>query len=253
MCPIHISNSPLAKHSLLYFVNMTISAPSAVAPMFVMGVTHEKYDRGLQVIFHASCTTNCLTPIAKVINDNYGINEDLMTTAHSVTTTQKTIDGPSGQHWCEGRCAALNIILSSIGATQDVSKTVPAMNAKLTRMAFHVPTSNIFVVNLIVKMEKEASYKDICAKVKKASEGTMNKILDYTDESFVSIDFVGDDRSSIYDAKAEIQLSKTCVKLISGFDKQDGLLQPCKNYIYYGLDTVCDYRIDPVKPDSENF
>ena len=207
-------------HTIERAEDVTISAPSAVAPMFVMGVNHEKYDRGLQVMFHAPCTTNCLAPLAKVINDNYGIIEDLMTTAHSVTTTQKTINGPSGQNWCGKRCAALNSILSSTGATKNVSKIVPAMKGKLTRMAFHVPTHNVFVVNLIVKMEKEASYEDICAKVKKASEGSKNGILDYTDKSLVSADFVGDDRFSIFDAKAKIQLSKTFVKLVSGYDNE---------------------------------
>ena len=199
---------------------VTISAPSAVAPMFVMGVNHEKCDRGLQVMFHAPCTTNCLAPLAKVINDNYGINEDLMTTAHSVTTTQKTIDGPNGQDWCGGRCAALNIILSTTGATKDVSKIVPALNGILSRMVFHVPTPDVFVVGLTVKIEKEASYEDICTKVKKSSNGSMNGILDYTDESLVSINFVGDDRFSIFDAKAKIQLSKTFVKLVSGYDNE---------------------------------
>ena len=201
--------------------DVTISAPSAVAPMFVMGINHEKYDRGLQVIFYASCTIYCPAPLAKIINDNYCINGENMTTAHSVATTQKTIGGPSGQNWCGERCAALNIIFSSTGATPDVF-VVPALNAKLTRMAFHVPTFDVVVVNLTVKIEKEASYEDICAKINKASEGSMNGILDYTDESLVSIDFVGDDRSSIFDAKAEIQLSKTFVKLISGYDNEMG-------------------------------
>jgi len=192
-----------------------ISAPSADAPMFVMGVNHEKYDKSLQVVSNASCTTNCLAPMAKVINDNFGIIEGLMTTVHAVTATQKTVDGPSGKDWRGGRGAAQNIIPSSTGAAKAVGKVIPELNGKLTGMAFRVPTPDVSVVDLTVRIEKEASYEEICAKLKEASEGSMKGILGYTDEDLVSSDFIGDDRSSIFDAKAGIQLSKTFVKLVS--------------------------------------
>jgi len=199
-----------------------ISAPSADAPMFVMGVNHEKYDKSLQVVSNASCTTNCLAPLAKVINDKYGILEGLMTTVHATTATQKTVDGPSGKDWRGGRGAAQNIIPSSTGAAKAVGKVIPELNGKLTGMAFRVPTPDVSVVDLTVRIEKEASYEDICAKIKEASEGSMKGILGYTDEALVSTDFVGDDRSSIFDAKAGIQLSKTFVKLVSWYDNEMG-------------------------------
>merc|ERR1712054_369140 len=199
-----------------------ISAPSADAPMFVMGVNHEKYDKSLQVVSNASCTTNCLAPLAKVINDKYGIIEGLMTTVHAVTATQKTVDGPSGKDWRGGRGAAQNIIPSATGAAKAVGKVLPALNGKLTGMAFRVPTPDVSVVDLTVRLEKEASYEEICAKIKEASEGSMKGILGYTDEDLVSTDFVGDDRSSIFDAKAGIQLSKTFVKLVSWYDNEMG-------------------------------
>jgi len=199
-----------------------ISAPSADAPMFVMGVNHEKYDKSHQVVSNASCTTNCLAPLAKVINDNFGIIEGLMTTVHAVTATQKTVDGPSGKDWRGGRGAAQNIIPSSTGAAKAVGKVIPELNGKLTGMAFRVPTPDVSVVDLTVRIEKEASYEEICAKIKEASEGSMKGILGYTDEDLVSTDFVGDDRSSIFDAKAGIQLSKTFVKLVSWYDNEMG-------------------------------
>merc|ERR1712098_806092 len=199
-----------------------ISAPSADAPMFVMGVNHEKYDKSLTVVSNASCTTNCLAPLAKVINDKYGIIEGLMTTVHAVTATQKTVDGPSGKDWRGGRGAGQNIIPSSTGAAKAVGKVIPALNGKLTGMAFRVPTPDVSVVDLTVRIQKEASYEDICAKIKEASEGSMKGILGYTDEALVSTDFVGDDRSSIFDAKAGNQLSKTFVKLVSWYDNEMG-------------------------------
>merc|ERR1711971_596658 len=168
---------------------VVISAPSADAPMFVMGVNQEKYDPSLKVVSNASCTTNCLAPLAKVINDNYGIIEGLMTTVHATTATQKTVDGPSG---------------------------------KLTGMAFRVPTADVSVVDLTVRIQKEASYEDICKCIKDASAGSMKGILGYTDEDLVSTDFIGDERSSIFDAKAGIQLSKTFVKLVSWYDNEMG-------------------------------
>merc|ERR1712086_1064135 len=199
-----------------------ISTPSADAPMFVMGVNHEKYDKSLQVVSNASCTTNCLAPLAKVINDKYGIIEGLMTTVHATTATQKTVDGPSGKDWRGGRGAAQNIIPSATGAAKAVGKVIPELNGKLTGMAFRVPTPDVSVVDLTVRLEKEASYEEICAKLKEASEGSMKGILGYTDEDLVSSDFIGDDRSSIFDAKAGIQLNKTFVKLISWYDNEMG-------------------------------
>jgi glyceraldehyde 3-phosphate dehydrogenase len=199
-----------------------ISAPSADAPMFVMGVNHEKYSKDLNVVSNASCTTNCLAPLAKVINDNFTIIEGLMTTVHAVTATQKTVDGPSGKDWRGGRGAAQNIIPSSTGAAKAVGKVIPELNGKLTGMAFRVPTPDVSVVDLTVRIEKEASYEEICAKIKEASEGSLKGILGYTNEDLVSTDFLGDDRSSIFDAKAGIQLSKTFVKLVSWYDNEMG-------------------------------
>merc|ERR1711892_105991 len=199
-----------------------ISAPSADAPMFVMGVNHEKYDKSLQVVSNASCTTNCLAPLAKVINDNFGIIEGLMTTVHAVTATQKTVDGPSGKDWRGGRGAAQNIIPSSTGAAKAVGKVIPELNGKLTGMAFRVPTPDASVVDLTVRIKKEASNEQICKTIKDASEGAYKGILGYTDEDLVSTDFLGDQRSSIFDAKAGIQLSKTFVKLVSWYDNEMG-------------------------------
>jgi len=201
---------------------VVISAPSADAPMFVMGVNQEKYDPSLKVVSNASCTTNCLAPLAKVINDNYGIIEGLMTTVHATTATQKTVDGPSGKDWRGGRGAAQNIIPSSTGAAKAVGKVIPELNGKLTGMAFRVPTADVSVVDLTVRIEKEASYEDICKCIKDASAGSMKGILGYTDEDLVSTDFIGDQRSSIFDAKAGIQLSKTFVKLVSWYDNEMG-------------------------------
>ena len=183
--------------------------------MFVMGVNQEKYQSNMDVVSNASCTTNCLAPLAKVINDNFTILEGLMTTVHATTATQKTVDGPSGKDWRGGRGAAQNIIPSSTGAAKAVGKVIPELNGKLTGMAFRVPTPDVSVVDLTVRLEKEASYEEICQKIKEASEGALKGILGYTDEDLVSTDFLGDDRSSIFDAKAGIQLSKTFVKLVS--------------------------------------
>jgi len=199
-----------------------ISAPSADAPMFVMGVNHETYDKSLTVVSNASCTTNCLAPLAKVINDSFGIEEGLMTTVHATTATQKTVDGPSGKDWRGGRGAAQNIIPSSTGAAKAVGKVIPALNGKLTGMAFRVPTPDVSVVDLTVRLQKEASYEEICNKIKEAAEGSLKGILGYTDEDLVSTDFLGDNRSSIFDAKAGIQLSKTFVKLVSWYDNEMG-------------------------------
>merc|ERR1711971_496516 len=199
-----------------------ISAPSADAPMFVMGVNHEKYDKSLTVVSNASCTTNCLTPLAKVINDNYGIIEGLMTTVHATTATQKTVDGPSGKDWREGRGAAQNIIPSSTGAAKAVGKVIPELNGELTGMAFRVPTPDVSVVDLTVRLGKETSYEEICAKIKEAANGPMKGVLEYTEDQVVSTDFVGDTHSSIFDAKAGIMLSSTFVKLVSWYDNEYG-------------------------------
>merc|ERR1711971_1405263 len=197
-----------------------ISAPSADAPMFVMGVNHEKYDPSLQVVSNASCTTNCLAPLAKVINDKYGILEGLMTTVHAVTATQKTVDGPSGKDWRAGRGAAQNIIPASTGAAKAVGKVIPELNGKLTGMAFRVPTPDVSVVDLTVTLEKPAKYEEIVAKMKEAAEGSMKGILGVTEDQVVSTDFLGDPRSSILDSQAGIQLSDTFVKVVSWYDNE---------------------------------
>merc|ERR1719512_473215 len=171
---------------------VVISAPSADAPMFVMGVNQEKYNPSMKVVSNASCTTNCLAPLAKVINDNYRIIEGLMTTVHATTATQKTVDGPSGKDWRGGRGAAQNIIPSSTGAAKAVGKVIPELNGKLTGMAFRVPTPDVSVVDLTVRLGKETTYEDICAKMKEAAEGKMKGYLDYTEDQVVSTDFVGD-------------------------------------------------------------
>jgi len=201
---------------------VVISAPSADAPMFVMGVNEGSYSPDMKVVSNASCTTNCLAPLAKVIHDNYGIEEGLMTTVHAVTATQKTVDGPSGKDWRGGRGASQNIIPSSTGAAKAVGKVIPELNGKLTGMAFRVPTPDVSVVDLTVRLAKGASYEEICAKLKEASEGSMKGILGYTEDMVVSTDFLGDDRSSIFDAKAGIQLSSTFVKLVSWYDNEFG-------------------------------
>merc|ERR1712058_195835 len=202
---------------------VVISAPSADTPMFVMGVNEEKYSKDMNIVSNASCTTNCLAPIAKVMNDNFGILEGLMTTVHALTATQKTVDGPSGKDWRGGRGAGQNIIPSSTGAAKAVGKVIPELNGKLTGMAFRVPTPDVSVVDLTVRLGKDATYQEICDKLKEASlEGPLKGILGYTEDLVVSTDFLGDDRSSIFDAKAGIQLSPTFVKLVSWYDNEFG-------------------------------
>lgn len=203
---------------------VVISAPSADAPMFVMGVNHQTYDPATHhIVSNASCTTNCLAPLAKVINDNFQIVEGLMTTVHSVTATQKTVDGPSAKLWRDGRGASQNIIPASTGAAKAVGKVIPELNGKLTGMAFRVPTPDVSVVDLTCRLAKEASYDEIKAVVKAASESDhWRGILGYTEDEVVSTDFLGDSRSSIFDAKAGISLNKNFVKLISWYDNEYG-------------------------------
>jgi glyceraldehyde 3-phosphate dehydrogenase len=199
-----------------------ISAPSADAPMYVMGVNEETYDGKADVISNASCTTNCLAPLAKVVNDKFTIIEGLMTTIHSYTATQKTVDGPSSKDWRGGRGAAQNIIPSSTGAAKAVGKVIPALNGKLTGMSMRVPTSNVSVVDLTVRLEKDASYDDIKAAIKEAAEGPLKGILAYTEDEVVSSDMNGNPASSIFDAKAGISLNKNFVKLVSWYDNEWG-------------------------------
>jgi len=202
---------------------VVISAPSADAPMFVMGVNESGYDAGNHhIVSNASCTTNCLAPLAKVINDNFTIIEGLMTTVHAVTATQKTVDGPSGKQWRDGRGASQNIIPAATGAAKAVGKVIPALNGKLTGMAFRVPTPDVSVVDLTCRLEKPASLDQIKEVVKKASENEMKGILGYTEDQVVSSDFLGDCRSSIFDANACISLNANFVKLIAWYDNEFG-------------------------------
>ncbi|MCL1936074.1 MAG: type I glyceraldehyde-3-phosphate dehydrogenase [Defluviitaleaceae bacterium] len=201
---------------------VVISAPSADAPMFVMGVNNDKYTKDMNVVSGASCTTNCLAPLAKVINDNFGIVEGLMTTVHATTATQKTVDGPSSKDWRGGRAAAGNIIPSSTGAAKAVGKVIPELNGKLTGMAFRVPTINVSVVDLTVRLEKPASYEQIKEEVKKAADGKLKGILGYTEDDVVSTDFVGESCTSVFDAKAGISLNDNFVKLIAWYDNEWG-------------------------------
>jgi len=201
---------------------VVISAPSADAPMFVMGVNNESYKSDIPVISNASCTTNCLAPLAKVINDTYGMKEGLMTTIHSYTATQKTVDGPSAKDWRGGRTAAQNIIPSSTGAAKAVGKVIPSLNGKLTGMSMRVPTSNVSVVDLTCVLEKPASYEEIKATIKKASENELKGILAYTEDEIVSSDLNGNTHSSIFDAKAGIALNDHFVKLVSWYDNEWG-------------------------------
>ncbi|KAL1850693.1 Glyceraldehyde-3-phosphate dehydrogenase [Diaporthe australafricana] len=199
-----------------------ISAPSADAPMYVMGVNEETYDGSADVISNASCTTNCLAPLAKVINDKFGIVEGLMTTVHSYTATQKTVDGPSAKDWRGGRGAAQNIIPSSTGAAKAVGKVIPSLNGKLTGMSMRVPTANVSVVDLTVRIEKAASYDEIKQAIKAAAEGPLKGYLAYTDDDVVSSDMNGNPASSIFDAKAGISLNDNFVKLVSWYDNEWG-------------------------------
>ena len=199
-----------------------ISAPSKDAPMFVVGVNEKEYKPEFDIVSNASCTTNCLAPLAKVINDRFGIVEGLMTTVHSITATQKTVDGPSSKDWRGGRAASFNIIPSSTGAAKAVGKVLPALNGKLTGMSFRVPTVDVSVVDLTVRLQKAATYAEIKEAIKEESEGKLKGILGYTEDDVVSTDFIGDSRSSIFDAKAGIALNDNFVKLVSWYDNEWG-------------------------------
>ncbi|NDV69129.1 type I glyceraldehyde-3-phosphate dehydrogenase [Dysgonomonas sp. 25] len=202
---------------------VVMSAPSKDdTPMFVCGVNDDKYVKGTQIVSNASCTTNCLAPIAKVLHDKFGILEALMTTVHATTATQKTVDGPSAKDWRGGRAAAGNIIPSSTGAAKAVGKVIPELNGKLTGMSFRVPTLDVSVVDCTARLAKETTYAEICAAMKEAAAGPLKGILGYTEDEVVSSDFIGDPRTSIFDAKAGIQLSPTFVKVVSWYDNEWG-------------------------------
>lgn len=201
---------------------VVISAPSKDAPMFVMGVNNETYTPDMNIVSNASCTTNCLAPLAKVINDRFGIKDGLMTTVHSITATQKTVDGTSKKDWRGGRAASYNIIPSSTGAAKAVGKVIPELSGKLTGMSFRVPTLDVSVVDLTVNLEKPASYEEICNAIKEASEGELKGILGYTDDLVVSSDFIHDSRTCIFDEKAGIALTDSFVKLVAWYDNEWG-------------------------------
>ncbi len=190
--------------------------------MFVMGVNEKTYKSSMNIVSNASCTTNCLAPLAKVVNDKWGVLEGLMTTIHATTATQKTVDGPSKKDWRGGRAAGNNIIPSSTGAAKAVGKVIPELNGKLTGMSFRVPTLDVSVVDLTVRLAKPAKYEEICAAMKAASEGPMKGIMGYTDEEVVSTDFVGETNTCVFDVKAGIQLSDTFVKLVAWYDNEWG-------------------------------
>jgi len=218
-----------------------ISAPSADAPMFVCGVNLDAYKSEYTVISNASCTTNCLAPLAKVINDKFGIVEGLMSTIHATTATQKTVDGPSSKDWRGGRSVNNNIIPSSTGAAKAVGKVIPELNGKLTGLAFRVPTIDVSVVDLVVRLEKEATYDEIKAAVKEAANGPLKGVLEYTEDAVVSADFVGHDASSIFDASAGISLNKQFVKLIAWYDNEWGYSK-----------RVCDLLVFAAGKDGAN-
>lgn len=260
VCP-NFSTNRASAHLKGGAKKVIISAPSADAPMFVCGVNLDNYDSKYQVvrnnsksistfrltrristlvqISNASCTTNCLAPLAKVINDNFGIVEGLMTTVHSTTATQRTVDGPSMKDWRGGRAVAANIIPSSTGAAKAVGKVIPSLNGKLTGMAFRVPTIDVSVVDLVVRLEKEASYDEIKQAVKSAATGNLKGIIEYTEDKVVSTDFTGSDASSIFDAEAGIALNKNFVKLIAWYDNEWGYSR-----------RVCDLLVYAAKQDG---
>jgi glyceraldehyde 3-phosphate dehydrogenase len=219
---LFLTDETARKHIQAGAKKVVLSAPSKDAiPMFVMGVNHNEY-AGQDIVSNASCTTNCLAPLAKVLNDNFGIVDGLMTTVHATTATQKTVDSPSSKDWRGGRGASQNIIPSSTGAAKAVGKVIPELNGKLTGMAFRVPTANVSVVDLTVNLAKPATYSEICAAMKDASEGDMKGVMGYTEDAVVSQDFIGDIRTSIFDATAGIALTDTFVKLVAWYDNEIG-------------------------------
>ncbi len=219
---LFLTKETAAKHLQAGAKKVVLSAPSKDdTPMFVMGVNHDSYN-GEDIVSNASCTTNCLAPLAKVLNDKFGIVDGLMTTVHATTATQKTVDGPSTKDWRGGRGAGQNIIPSSTGAAKAVGKVIPELNGKLTGMAFRVPTPNVSVVDLTVNLAKAASYDDICAAMKAASEGELKGIMAYTEDAVVSNDFIGNANTSIFDATAGIALTDTFVKLVAWYDNEWG-------------------------------
>ena len=230
-----LTEETAGKHLEAGAKKVVLSAPSKDhTPMFVMGVNNTELTADQKIFSNASCTTNCLAPITKVLNDNFGIVEGLMTTVHAATATQKTVDGPSMKDWRGGRSAIHNIIPSSTGAAKAVGKVIPAMNGKLTGMSFRVPTMDVSVVDLTVKLEKPASYKEICAAMKSASEsGPMKGVLGYTEDLIVSQDFVGDTRTSIFDANAGIALNDKFVKVVSWYDNEMGYSTKIVDLIEY--------------------
>ena len=220
---LFLTQEKAAGHLAAGAKKVVMSAPSKDAtPMFVCGVNLDKYTTDMNFVSNASCTTNCLAPIAKVLNDKFGITDGLMTTVHSTTATQKTVDGPSLKDWRGGRAAAGNIIPSSTGAAKTVGKVIPELNGKLTGMSMRVPTLDVSVVDLTVNLAKPATYEEICAAMKEAAEGELKGVLGYTDEAVVSSDFLGDTRTSIFDAKAGIALTDTFVKVVSWYDNEVG-------------------------------
>jgi len=228
---IFTSTEGASKHFVGGAKKVVISAPSGDAPMFVMGVNQEKYESSMNVVSNASCTTNCLAPMAKVTHDEFGIAEGLMTTVHSVTATQQTVDGPSQKDWRGGRGACYNIIPSGTGAAKAVGKVIPSLDGVLTGMSFRVPTANVSVVDLTCKLTKGASYDTIKASIKAASEGPMKGVLAYTEDDVVSSDFIGDTHTSIFDAKAGIALNDNFVKLVSWYDNECGYSNKCLELI----------------------
>ncbi len=225
-------------HILAGAKKVVLSAPSKDdTPMFVMGVNNKSYTNDMNIVSNASCTTNCLAPIAKVLNDNFGIIEGLMTTVHATTATQKTVDGPSAKDWRGGRGAGQNIIPSSTGAAKAVGIVIPELNGKLTGMSFRVPTPDVSVVDLTVRLEKGTTYAAICAAMKEASEGELAGVLGYTEDAVVSNDFTGDTRTSIFDATAGIQLSPTFVKVVAWYDNEMGYSTKVCELIQY-MDSV---------------
>ncbi len=201
---------------------VVVTAPSKDIPMFVMGVNTDKYDKSMNIVSNASCTTNCLAPIAKILHDNFGVASGLMTTIHSVTASQKTVDGKSLKDWRGGRAASYNIIPSSTGAAEAVTKVIPALQGRLTGMSMRVPTLDVSVVDLTVNLEKSAKYEDVCAVMKRASENEFKDIIAYTNEDVVSSDFISDPHISIFDSKAGIQLNDTFMKVVAWYDNEYG-------------------------------